>query len=191
MNRIASFYFFLFLSTIFFSCNKKPFVDFKLKVVDSTVTVIPFHENAENIHWEVEGFKTISTLDTFSFVIPIQKVGQLLDSTIRSVRYQNGGVECNRWYKLIAIKATKTMAFWHAILSEHGNASLNGYHESNPLSTICIQTSSPPFWGNCFCYLCTTKSKITPAGCPASNAIACLHLWTSSKPFKTSPDCSL
>lgn len=111
MNRIAPFYFFLFLSTIFFSCNKKPFVDFKLKVVDSTVTVIPFHENAENIHWEVEGFKTISTLDTFSFVIPIQKVGQLLDSTIRSVRYQNGGVECNRWYKLIAIKATKTMAF--------------------------------------------------------------------------------
>jgi len=69
-------------------------------LVDSTVTIIPIYENAESINWEVEGFKTISTLDTFSIVIPIQKVGQ------KTKFYNNWPFEMFLWSKFITIKAT-------------------------------------------------------------------------------------
>lgn len=96
------FLFSLILLSIFLSsCTKPPFIDFKVKLVDSTVTIIPIYENAESINWEVEGFKTISTLDTFSIVIPIQKVGQ---KTSFSTNY--GVVEMFLWSKFITIKAT-------------------------------------------------------------------------------------
>jgi hypothetical protein len=82
------------------SCTKPPFIDFKVKVADSTVTIIPIYENAESINWEVDGFKTISTLDTFSIVIPIQKVGQ------KTNYYNNWPFEMFLWSKFITIKAT-------------------------------------------------------------------------------------
>jgi len=100
---LKKFLFSLILLSIFLSsCTKPPFIDFKVKVVDSTVTIIPIYENAESINWEVEGFKTISTLDTFSLLIPMQKVGQ--KTSFSTAGY--GQVEMFLWSKFITIKAT-------------------------------------------------------------------------------------